>query len=179
VATRAAGRTTVRLSDVDVVELFTTLRAIVTRLPVQPGVEVLFDDVSRLPRLRTDGFKLSQILRNFAVNALKFTRSGHVRIAAAPIDGGRAVRFEVEDTGPGLTEEEQEMVFEAFVQLNAERHGELRGTGLGLPLTRRLGAILGGEVGVRSTPGEGATFWAELPVQHPPGIEGVDVVEAG
>jgi signal transduction histidine kinase len=177
-AKMAAGRTIVRLSHVDVAELFKTLRAIVTRLPANSGVGLIFDDVSAVPPLRTDAFKLSQILRNLAVNALKFTVEGHVRISATPVDGGQRVRFEVADTGPGLSAEEQEMVFEAFVQLGSERQGGVRGSGLGLPLTRRLAAVLGGEVGVTSTPGEGATFFATIPVSHPPDVEGVEVVDS-
>jgi signal transduction histidine kinase len=171
----AAGRTIVRLSDVDVPELFATLRAVVTRLPAHPGVDLHFDDAADLPVVRTDGFKLSQILRNFIVNALKFTERGTVHVGAAAGDG--VVRFEVVDTGPGLSSEDQTRAFEEFVQLGAERPGELRGTGLGLPLTRRLAAILGGAVGVRSTPGSGATFWVEVPVRYPDGIEGVDVID--
>ena len=87
------------------------------------------------------------------------------------------MRFEVEDTGPGLSPEDQTRAFEEFVQLGAERPGELRGTGLGLPLTRRLAAILGGEVGVRSTLGEGATFGVRSPPATPRAIEGVDVID--
>jgi signal transduction histidine kinase len=174
-----AGRTIVRLSDVNVPELFATLRAVVTRLPAHPGVELRFEDPDDVPGMRTDAFKLSQILRNFIVNALKFTEAGHVRVCAHPMREGKAVMFEVVDTGPGLTEEDQRRAFEEFVQLSAERHGELRGTGLGLPLTRRLAAILGGEVSVHSTPGDGATFTVEIPARYPDDIEGVDVVEQG
>jgi signal transduction histidine kinase len=173
----AAGNTIVRLSDVDVPELFATLRAVVTRLPAHPGVDLQFDELHGLAVIRTDGFKLSQILRNFIVNALKFTEAGHIRVTAHAVRDGAAVRFEVSDTGPGLSKEDQARAFQEFVQLGAERHGELRGTGLGLPLTRRLAAILGGEVGVRSTLGEGATFWVTVPVLYPAGIEGVDVIE--
>jgi signal transduction histidine kinase len=172
-----AGRTIVRLSDVDVSELFATLRAVVTRLPGHPGVELRFDDADQVPVVRTDGFKLSQILRNFIVNALKFTEAGHVRVSAQAQRGAEAVRFEVSDTGPGLSNQDQERAFEEFVQLSAERHGELRGTGLGLPLTRRLAAILGGEVTVSSVLGEGATFCVDIPVRYRAGIEGVDVIE--
>jgi signal transduction histidine kinase len=173
----AAGRTTVRLSDVDVPELFATLRAVVTRLPAHPGVELHFDEAAGVPVVRTDGFKLSQILRNFIVNALKFTEAGHIHVSAHVHDDGDAVRFDVKDTGPGLSNEDQERAFEEWIQLGRERHGELRGTGLGLPLTRRLAVILGGRVGVASTLGEGATFSATVPVRYPDGIEGVDVID--
>jgi signal transduction histidine kinase len=172
-----AGRTIVRLSTVDVAEMFSTLRAVVTRLPAHDGVELRFDEPEGVPPMETDAFKLSQILRNFIVNALKFTLSGHVRVCACAVDDGKAVTFEVQDTGPGLSPEDQRRAFEEFVQLTVERQGELRGTGLGLPLTRRLAAILGGEVGVQSTLGKGATFWVQVPTTHPRGIDGVDVVE--
>jgi signal transduction histidine kinase len=172
-----AGRTVVRLADVDVVELFATLRAVMSALRRQPGVELIFDEPTGIPVLRTDGFKLSQILRNFTVNALKFTAAGHVRVSCAALRAGEAVRFEVADTGPGLSKEDQRRAFDEFVQLGADRPGELRGTGLGLPLTRRLAAILGGEVGVHSTPGEGATFFVEIPARHPGQGEGIDVVD--
>jgi len=173
----AAGRTIVRLSDVDVPELFATLRAVVTRLPAHPGVELHFDEAAGVPAVRTDGFKLSQILRNFIVNALKFTEAGHVHVSAHAADEGDGVRFDVKDTGPGLSKKDQVRAFEEFVQLGAERPGELRGTGLGLPLTRRLAAILGGAVGVRSTLGDGATFSVTVPARYPDGIEGVDVID--
>jgi signal transduction histidine kinase len=173
----AAGRTIVRLATVDVAEMFGTLRAVVTRLPAHPGVELRFDEPAGVPVLETDGFKLSQILRNFIVNALKFTEAGHIRVCAYAMAGGERVKFAVSDTGPGLSLDDQRRAFEEFVQLSAERHGEIRGTGLGLPLTRRLAAILGGDVGVQSTPGEGATFTVEVPQRHPRDVEGIDVVE--
>src|SRR3954451_8871776 len=172
-----AGRAIVRLSSVHVPELFGTLHALVTRLPSHPGVELRFDEPTGIPALETDAFKLSQILRNFIVNALKFTEAGHVQVSAQPVGDGEAVRFAVSDTGPGLTREDQRRAFEEFVQLSAERHGEIRGTGLGLPLTRRLAAILGGEVRVESTLGEGATFTVDVPRRYPRNVEGVDVVD--
>jgi signal transduction histidine kinase len=171
-----AGRTTVRLSRVDVAELFGTLRAILTKLPAHAGVELRFDEPREMPAVETDAFKLSQILRNFIVNALKFTEGGHIRVCAHVTRDGGAVKFEVSDTGPGLSDEDKRRAFEEFVQLTAERPGELRGTGLGLPLTRRLAALLGGEVAVRSTLGEGATFTVEIPTAYPRDIAGVDIV---
>jgi signal transduction histidine kinase len=172
-----AGRTVVRLADVDVVELFATLRAVMSSLRRHPGVKLIFEEPVGIPVLRTDAFKLSQILRNFTVNALKFTEQGEVRVSGA-MRGDETVRFEVADTGPGLSKQDQRLAFDEFVQLGADRPGELRGTGLGLPLTRRLAAILGGEVAVRATLGEGATFFVEIPVRHPGAGEGVDVVDA-
>jgi signal transduction histidine kinase len=173
-----AGRTVVRLADVDVAELVATLRAVMSALRRRPGVQLIFEEPDGIPLLRTDAFKLSQILRNFIVNALKFTEEGHVRVCCTAARDGEAVHFEVSDTGPGLSKEDQRRAFDEFVQLGADRPGELRGTGLGLPLTRRLAAILGGEVGVRSTLGEGATFFVEIPVRHPGGGDGLDIIDA-
>jgi signal transduction histidine kinase len=173
----AAGRMTVRLSDVDVAEMFATVRAIMVRLPHRDGVEVVFEDASHLPAPRTDAFKLSQILRNFIVNAMKFTERGEVRVSASLV-GADALTFAVADTGPGLSEADQARVFEEFVQLGHERSGELRGTGLGLPLTRRLAAVLGGEVTVRSALGEGSTFSVTIPLRFREGREGIDVADA-
>jgi signal transduction histidine kinase len=175
----AAGRMTVRLSRVDVAELLATVRAIITRLPVNEGVEVVVEDAAQLPSPHTDAFKLSQILRNFIVNAMKFTEAGEIRVSAAVTRDGEALRFAVADTGVGLSEEDQTRVFEDFVQLAPERAGRVRGTGLGLPLTRRLAAVLGGEVTVRSAPGQGSTFGVVIPLRFPTGRAGITVVDEG
>ena len=172
-----AGQTNVRLSDVNVAELLATLRAVMSNIRRRPEVELIFDEPEGVPILRTDAFKLSQILRNFIVNALKFTEAGHVRVSARAVRDGEAVRFEVEDTGPGLSEEDQERVFDEWIQLGIDREGEMRGTGLGLPLTRRLGMILGGDVGVDSKLGVGSTFWVQIPVRHPGGGDGVHIID--
>ena len=98
----AAGREVVRVADVHVDELFSALRGIVVHLPRSPGVTVVFEDLNGVPTLRTDAFKLSQILRNYVVNGLKFTERGEVRVSAVAVDAGMQVRFAVSDTGPGL-----------------------------------------------------------------------------
>jgi signal transduction histidine kinase len=172
-----AGRTTVRLSAIRVFELFATLRAVMSNLRRHPGVELVFEEPDGVPDLRTDAFKLSQILRNFIVNALKFTEAGHVRVSATAMRDGQAVRFGVSDTGPGLSKEDQRRVFEEFVQLGDDGPGGMRGTGLGLPLSRRLADILGGEVGVESRLGDGSTFFLVVPVRHPGPDDGVDIID--
>jgi signal transduction histidine kinase len=167
----------VRLSDVSIDELFGALRGIVGRLPRSPEVAIAFEELPDVPVMRTDRFKLGQILRNFMVNALKFTARGEVRASAALVSGGDAVRFAVSDTGPGVAPEDQARVFEEFVQLGGDR-GPLRGAGLGLALSRHLATLLGGEVGVISERGRGSTFTATIPVRFRGGPEGVEVVEA-
>ena len=172
----AAGREVVRLSDVAIEELFSALRGIVVHLPRSTDVTIAFDDHRTVPPLRTDGAKLNQILRNYVVNGLKYTARGEIRVSAAPVDG--AVRFAVSDTGPGLSASDQARVFDEFVQLEqASRVGELRGSGLGLPICRRLATLLGGEVGVTSELGRGSTFTATIPLTFATDREDVEVIE--
>ena len=169
-----------RVTDVHVEELFSALRGIVVHLPRSPGVTVVFEELNGVPTLRTDAFKLSQILRNYVVNGLKFTERGEVRISAAAIDAGEQVRFAVADTGPGLEPPTRRGVFEEFVQLGSPGEvGELRGSGLGLSICKRLATLLGGEVGVTSQPGRGATFTATIPAIFVPGSEDVEVIAEG
>ena len=111
-----------------------------------------------------DEGKISQVLRNLISNALKFTRKGHIRVTAAAEDGGWIV-FQVADTGIGIAPEDQERIFEEFVQIEGEMQSQVKGTGLGLPLSRKLTELLGGTLSVESTPGVGSTFTARVPMR--------------
>jgi signal transduction histidine kinase len=176
----AAGREVVRITEVRVDELFSALRGIVVHLPRSPEVTVVFEELNGVPALRTDAFKLSQILRNYVANGLKFTERGEVRVSAAAVEEGQQVRFAVADTGPGLQVADQSRVFDEYVQLGAPAEvGELRGSGLGLSICKRLATLLGGEVGVTSEPGRGATFTATIPAVFIPGSEDVEVIAEG
>jgi signal transduction histidine kinase len=176
----AAGRDVVRVADVHVDELFSALRGIVVHLPRSPGVTVVFEDLNGVPTLRTDALKLSQILRNYVVNGLKFTERGEVRVSAVAVDAGAQVCFAVSDTGPGLDASDHARIFEEFVQLGRLGEiGELRGSGLGLSICKRLATLLGGEVGVTSELGRGTTFTATIPAVFIPGSEDIEVVAEG
>lgn len=112
-----------------------------------------------------DRKRVQQILINLLGNAVKFTDQGSVSLDVSERDGH--VRFEVRDTGPGLTEQQCARVFERFVQVDdssARRHG---GSGLGLAISRDLVELMSGRIGIESTPGEGSTFWLELPLDPP------------
>jgi signal transduction histidine kinase/CheY-like chemotaxis protein len=114
-------------------------------------------------RVIGDDGRLRQILFNLAGNAVKFTETGGVVIELAPRPNGR-LRFSVRDTGPGVAPEKQKLIFDEFTQADASvsrRHG---GTGLGLAIVKRLALAMGGEVGLVSRPGYGASFWVELPL---------------
>jgi PAS domain S-box-containing protein len=118
--------------------------------------------------LRGDATRLRQALLNFAGNAVKFTDTGHIALRAlllAQRGDELRVRFEVADTGIGLTAEQQARLFRPFEQADGSTARRYGGTGLGLALTRRLIEIMGGEVGVRSAPGEGSHFWFDVPLQ--------------
>jgi signal transduction histidine kinase len=174
----AAGREAVRVSDVEVEELFSALRGIVAHLPRSADVTIVFEDIHSVPTLRTDGLKVSRILRNYVVNGLKYTDRGEIRVSAVGVGDGAAVRFAVADTGPGLQPSDQARIFEEFVQLGRGR-GDLRGSGLGLPICKHLATLLGGAVGVTSEPGRGSTFTATIPAVFANPGDGVEVVEEG
>ena len=126
------------------------------------GLELVLDTDHLPDRLRGDATRLSQALINLLSNAVKFTEKGWVRVRGELLREERQalqVRFEVQDTGVGLTPEQQALLFHAFEQIdksNTRRHG---GTGLGLALTRHLAQLMRGEAGVTSEPGVGSTFW--------------------
>jgi CheY-like chemotaxis protein len=130
-------------------------------------VDLSFDAASDLPPLYTDEGKVSQILRNLISNALKFTRRGYVRLTAE-LEGDGLIAFHVADTGIGIAREDQARIFEEFVQIENELQTAVKGTGLGLPLTKRLTELLGGTISVESEVGIGSTFHVRLPVFYGP-----------
>jgi CheY-like chemotaxis protein/signal transduction histidine kinase/CHASE3 domain sensor protein len=116
-------------------------------------------------RMETDAGRLGQILRNLLSNALKFTAQGSMslRVFSAAQD---SISFSVRDTGIGIAPQQQEVIFEAFRQADGSTHRRYGGTGLGLSISRDLARLLGGDVTVQSTPGEGSTFTLTLPLVY-------------
>ncbi len=114
-------------------------------------------------RVRGDPVRLRQILSNLISNALKFTAVGFVRVHVKSLDTP-LVRFEVEDTGLGISAEVQTRLFQPFTQADVSTTRRYGGTGLGLSICRELAELMGGRVGVHSEPGLGSRFWAELPL---------------
>ena len=159
-----SGKIEVHSATFEVANLFSALRGMLRPLLLNQSVTLIFDDADRLPPMVSDEAKVTQLLRNFISNALKFTEKGEVRLGAALSQDETMVTFTVADTGIGIAEADRERIFEEFSQVDSPLQRLHHGTGLGLPLTRKLAALLGGRVGVRSEPGEGSTFWAELPV---------------
>jgi signal transduction histidine kinase len=164
-----AGRVDISPAWFEMVDLFSALRGMFRPVLHNPATALIFEEPEGLPKLYTDDRKLSQILRNFISNALKFTPHGEVRVTAMRV-GDDAVRFSVSDTGIGIAPEHHAAVFDDFSQVDSPMQKRLRGTGLGLSLSRQLAVLLGGRVEVASELGKGSVFSVTLPVQlHGPG----------
>jgi len=160
-----AGKIQVHCREFEVPVLFSALRGMLRPLLAGNSVNLVFEEPASLPALRTDESKVSQVLRNFISNALKYTERGQVSVSATMQDADTVV-FAVEDTGIGIAREDQERIFEEWVQIESPLQRRVRGTGLGLPLSRKLAELLGGRIWVRSQPGVGSTFYAAFPVAY-------------
>jgi signal transduction histidine kinase/CheY-like chemotaxis protein len=163
-----AGKTEVRVAAFEAVELFAGLRGVMKPLQAAAGADLVFDEPSDLPSLYTDEGKVLQILRNLISNALKFTEKGEVRVSTRLSADGDRVLFHVRDTGVGIPPQDQERIFQEFEQVASPLQAKTKGTGLGLPLSRKLAELMGGTLTVESTVGEGATFTLALPFDRRP-----------
>jgi CheY-like chemotaxis protein len=138
------------------------------------SVSLIFEDPIDLPEIYSDEAKISQILRNFISNALKFTERGEVRVSARRGHDDTAI-FAVADTGIGIAEEDQDRVFKEWEQVDGKFQKTAKGTGLGLPLSRKLAQLLGGDVYLKSQLGIGSTFSFAVPLQFAGATEAVFV----
>jgi len=166
----AAGKIVIRPSEFRVADLFGALRGMLRPLLLNTSVNLVFEDPADLPPLETDESKISQILRNFLSNALKFTEAGEVRVSASLAPNGSDVVFSVSDTGIGIAPEHITEIFEEFAQVENPLQRKVKGTGLGLPLSKKLAELLGGSVSVESEPGVGSSFFLTIPAVYP-GVE--------
>jgi len=164
-----AGRITISPEWFEMMDLFAALRGMFKPIVQSNSISLVFVEPEDDIKLYTDDKKLSQILRNFISNALKFTQTGEVRVSARLLDGDQ-VEFAVADTGIGIAPEHVENLFKEFVQINVPLQKRFRGTGLGLSLARKFAELLGGHVGVESEVGKGSRFWVTLPVKFEPGL---------
>ncbi len=169
-----AGKTVVRPTVFDVQKLFGALRGMLRPLLLNQSVTLVFEDVADLPPLHTDEGKVSQILRNLISNALKYTERGEVRVSARLDESGDRIAFAVADTGIGIAPGDRSRIFEEFTQVEHRLQRRVRGTGLGLPLSRKLAELLGGSLSLSSEEGVGSTFFVTLPVALRP-ISAADV----
>jgi signal transduction histidine kinase len=168
-----AGKLSAEISDVDIRDLTGKLTALWTPKAAERGLTLdLVMPEALVGAIRTDPLRLNQILFNLLSNAVKFTAKGGVKLVISTVDAGPSpeagpgarLRFEVIDTGVGMTDEVMSRLFRSFEQADAgvaQRHG---GTGLGLAISRKLAELLGGDLTVRSTLGVGSTFTLEIPL---------------
>jgi signal transduction histidine kinase len=145
---------------------------------INPNVALHFVEPEGLPALYSDDKKISQILRNFISNALKFTTQGEVTVRAEPVGSDR-ILFSVTDTGIGISPENLAVLFQDFVQVKAAAPHSIRGTGLGLALSKKFAELLGGRVFAQSQVGVGSTFAVELPVKLPQSAPSPDSSQVG
>lgn len=173
-----AGKITMRATEFEVDSLFGALRGMLKPLLAEnSSVSLVFEEPSGIPVMHSDEGKISQILRNFISNALKFTERGEIRVSVSMGDEGRVV-FSVADTGIGIAVENLELIFKEWTQIEGPLQKKAKGSGLGLPLSRKLAQLLGGDVFVKSEPGRGSTFFLVVPARFEGTGEAIYVPEA-
>ena len=181
-AKMAAGRLDVQWEMIELQSFVLDLTSEIEALLAERGLALSISVNALLPRVRTDPMHLRQIVLNLLGNALKFTPSGGIAVRARLVDasvdpesgtnsaiglpGGTWIALDIADTGVGIAANDHERIFEEFEQVNAGPRTDSvqRGTGLGLPISRRLARLLGGEITLVSEPGKGSTFTVWLPV---------------
>jgi two-component system, sensor histidine kinase and response regulator len=164
-----AGKLTLEETDFSLDPLLSTACDMVGERAQAKGLELVVDTDHLPQRLRGDPTRLSQMVINLLSNAVKFTERGWVKLKGDLLDdrdGRVLVRFDVQDTGPGIAPARQAELFNAFEQGDNTTTRRFGGTGLGLSLTRNLAAAMGGKVGLESTPGAGSTFWFTAWLSH-------------
>jgi signal transduction histidine kinase len=149
-----------RLADL-IAEVLAELEPIIARSKNTVSTHI----AGNLPALRSDRQKVKQIVLNLLTNALKFTHEGHVQITAQRSRLEKVIEISVEDTGIGIAEADLERIFEDFRQLDNSPSRAYSGTGLGLSICRRLAAMLGGTISLKSKPDEGSTFTLRMPAR--------------
>jgi len=160
-----AGKLVLEEQDFTLTKLLSNITAMFDNAVATKGLSLLIK-ISNLPKvLHGDFNRLSQALVNYLSNAVKFTEHGSITLQGRVLEEtneGYLLRFEVIDTGIGILPEDQARLFNAFEQADNTTTRKYGGTGLGLAINRRLARLMGGDVGVKSTPGKGSTFWLDV-----------------
>ena len=161
-----AGKLEMEARPFDLESVLADVASLVMPGAAEKGLEVAIRWAPGTPRMLIgDAIRVRQILLNLASNAVKFTSSGHVLIQAACVERDRhaaVISLQVEDTGIGIPPETQGTLFHKFTQADASMTRRFGGTGLGLAISKELVELMGGKIGVHSTPGTGSTFWCTL-----------------
>ncbi len=169
-----SGTMNVQIEAIPFADIGASLERSFRQVAAEKGLSFEVKLSEELPEnIESDDMRLRQVLRNLLSNAFKFTERGRVSVEIAPIGppSGKEepyVRFLVRDTGIGVAKDKQRIIFEAFQQADGGTSRRFGGTGLGLSISRELARLLGGALGVQSEPGEGSTFFLDLPVHYRP-----------
>jgi CheY-like chemotaxis protein len=164
-----AGRFELERASFDLHDLIQNIGAVLQARANQKGLTSGIDIGANCPRyILGDAARLRQVLMSLVDNALKFTAIGSVRLhaSASDADGQLLLRFDVTDTGVGLSKAVQERLFEPYVEIDSKVMGKSNATGLGLPIARRLALLMGGEIGCQSVVGQGTLYWFTLPAER-------------
>ena len=158
-----AGKLDMETVDFSLDKVLDNVATLIGEKASEAGLELVFDVDPELPRnLKGDPLRLGQVLINYSNNAVKFTQEGEIIVRARQLEGTDTdllARFEVQDSGIGMTPEQQGKLFQSFQQADASTTRKFGGTGLGLAISKKLAEMMGGEVGVESAEGVGSTFW--------------------
>ena len=159
-----ARRMQIKVQEFDAAELIDSIVNGLNQTASDKGIDFRYEIEPGLSLIKSDPTKVAQVITNFASNAIKFTpKGGSVTIKAGP-DAGEMWRVEVIDTGMGIAEDQIPLIFEEFRQVNISNPNHSGGTGLGLPISKRLAELLGGRIKVISEVGTGSVFTALWPV---------------
>jgi len=172
-----AGALSLSMEPVPLAEVMLECQSMIAPLAATRGIRVLFPEAPAV-RVQADRTRLKQVLLNLLSNAVKYNRDGGAVIVDCARPAPQRLRLSVQDTGMGLTPEQVANLFQPFNRLGQEA-GTQEGTGIGLVVTRRLVEMMGGEIGVASSPGTGSVFSIELTVAEPAGVAAAAPSAAG
>jgi PAS domain S-box-containing protein len=159
-----AGRLEIDQEPVELKSVADEIEKVMRVLLKDRPVDLIMDVPANLPTLNADRVRLKQVLNNLISNAVKFTEEGSITISTKVIDDGKLVQISVKDTGVGISEENQKILFQAFRQVDNSSTRKVGGTGLGLAITKHLVEMHGGSIWLNSREGAGSTFAFTMPV---------------
>ena|GEM_PF-605014 len=164
-----AGKLDIEIEPFDMNRLISDMLGAISLAAADKGLELIVEISPRLPQIVIgDSLRIGQILLNYLNNAIKFTEQGRITVGVEALETSVTdilLRFSVRDTGPGLTAEQSAKLFQPFQQAESSTTRRFGGTGLGLAIAKQLAALMEGEVGVDSWPGQGSRFWFTVPVR--------------
>ena len=176
-----AGKLVLENTDFSIKKTIAHVHSLVSNKAQTKQLQLNIEIAPELPlMLRGDPLRIQQILLNFLSNAIKFTDQGQINLVVRPLsqnENGMLVRYEVRDTGIGLSSEAQSRLFTPFEQADTSTTRRYGGTGLGLAISRRLAEAMHGEIGVDSTTGQGSTFW--FTVRLAPALDNTPLASIG